>query len=68
MQDEVTILKEKIDRLEEKILVLDEAEIATHDVLMFCRDMEIAALMVASDFSKMRGARSEVTSALSGRV
>lgn len=68
MQDEVTILKEKIDRLEEKILVLDEAEIATHDVLMFCRDMEIAALLIASDFSKIRGSRSEVSSSLNGRV
>jgi hypothetical protein len=52
MQNEVAILKEKIDRLEEKILVLDEAEIATHDMLMFCRDMEIAALLFGAGFSK----------------
>jgi hypothetical protein len=52
MQDEITILKEKLDRLEEKIMVLDEAELASHDMLMFCRDMEIAALFFGAGFSK----------------
>jgi|WetSurMetagenome_2_1015567.scaffolds.fasta_scaffold618948_2 hypothetical protein len=54
MQGEVAILKEKIERLEEKIMVLEEAETATHDMLMFCRDMEIALTLTGADFYKFR--------------